>query len=148
MPDAQTLHQRRAADAGRVAQLVDDNGVGDKALAAGDVLGNLIGDEATQIAGVAVLAGAHVVHHLIVDAIHATGDGLEQATAAHHCSKVKRATGLLDGLKHELLAPLILVGDGLELGNLLNGMRQALVEELLLVLKNGNLGRCRTRIYN
>ena len=84
VPDADAVHQRRSRYAGIVVQFVHDTRVGNERAAAGNLLCNVVGDEASQVTSVVVHGDAAVcvVEHRLVDFVGAAGDRLHQTTSS------------------------------------------------------------------
>ena len=95
-----------------------------------------------QVGGVlAVGRGLHVVHDPVVDGVGAGGDGPVQAAPAAHGGKVRQPKAALrHGVQNGLLAEVRLVNDPVEPVQLLGRVVDALFEQLLLLVENGDLG--------
>ena len=136
------LEERMTRHAGQVAELIDHHRVGDEGAAA-DFLGDGVGQDAAQVAGVlTVLAAAQVFEHPLVDLIDARGDGAEQAAAAHDgCDLVQRDVVFLERLHDHLLAEFELGDDVGIFSDLLSAVAEGLGEGLLIVFEHRDLGR-------
>ena len=88
MPDADAVHEGRAAHAGFVFQFVHHAGVGDIG-GATCFFGNHIGDDAAEVASVLARGGVSFVAHLFVHEIHAARYGLEQSAAPYDGIKLQ-----------------------------------------------------------
>ena len=120
------IHHRRIHDKGGDAQLIAD----------------LAGNEAAQIAGVLTAdAGSSVSHQLIGGGVRAAAQGSNQTTAS---GNGRQGSGikivLLQSLHHQILAPALLIGNRGELGNLFSAVTQRLGEQLHFILKHTDLG--------
>ena len=130
-----------AGIAGDGLHLVHHGGVCDEGGNA-QLVADLAGDEAAQIAGVLPLHADHAVsQQLVGGGIGAAADGLDQTAAGadgrqHFDVKIVFTQSIF----HQLLAPLLLVGNGGKLGDLLGGMPQSLVKEQGVVFKHADLG--------
>ena len=81
--DGDALEERMAGYAGQVAELVDHHRIGDEGTAA-DLLGDGVGQDAAQVAGVlSVIAGTQVGQHAVIDLVHAGRNGAQQVAAAY-----------------------------------------------------------------
>ena len=88
----------------------------------------------------AVGRGLHIVHHLIVDGVGAAGNGAGQSAApAHRVKVLQLVAGLGDGAEDGVLAVVRLVDDPLEPVQLLGGVVDAQLEQLLLLLEHRDL---------
>ena len=105
-------------------------------------IAQLLGQIRAQIGGMlAIRRSLHIVHHLVVDGIGAAGDGTVQTAAAAHRVKVLQLIASLgDGVQDGVLAVVRLVDDPLELIQLLGGVVNAQLIELLVLLEHSDLG--------
>ena len=95
-----------------------------------------------QIGGMlAVGRGLHVGHDPVVDGVGAGGDGAVQTAPAAHGGEVGQLIARLgDGLENGLLTVIGLIDDAGELIQLLGGVIDRYLEQLLLVLEYRDLG--------
>ena len=95
-----------------------------------------------QIGGMlAIGRGLHVRHDPVVDGVGAGGDGAVQTAPAAHGGEVGQLIARLgDGLENGLLAVIRLIDDAGELIQLLGGVIDRDLEQLLLVLEYRDLG--------
>ena len=104
-------------DARDVVHFVHDDGVGDVGFLQPDHLGNAVGDEAAEVAGVhAVVTFQQVLFHQVVDAVNAGGERFDEAAATHHDGDVLKVDILvLQFFQNEVLAIVVLIGKDSEL---------------------------------
>ena len=147
--NADALEQGMAGIAGHVGQLVHHHGVDD---VGGDAqrIADLAGDDAAQIGGMLALhADGAVVHQIVVDSVGAAADGTQQTAAAGNGRQGVDIEILLpQRLQHQLATPVLLGGDGVELGDILGAVTQGLVKQQSLVLIDTDLGGSGTGIDN
>ena len=141
MENADTLEQGVTGIARHISHLIDDHGVHD---VGGDaqLVADLAGDQAAQVGGVLTLnADGAVRDHVVVDGVGAAADGTQQTAAAADSGQGAGVDALLAQRAHDqIAAPVLLGGDGFELGNVLRTMAQGLVKEQLLILIDTDLG--------
>ena len=139
---ADPLDQGMAGIAGNGLQLVHHGGVGNEG---GDaqLVADLPGDEAAQIAGVLTLDACYAVGQQgIGGGVGAATNGLYQAAPGADGGELLHVEVVFgQGLLHQLLTPPLLVGNGGELCDLLGGMTQGFVKEQGVVFKHADLGR-------
>ena len=137
---AQAAELGKAGVMGHLGHLVHADGIHEEG---GDAhhVAQLLGEIRTQIGGVlAVGGGLHVVHDLIIDGVGAGGDGAVQAAAAAHRVEVRQlVAGGGDGVQNSGLAVVRLVDDAVELVQLLGGVVDAQLVQLLLLLEHRDL---------
>ena len=138
---APTAELGKAGVVGHLGHLIHADGVHEEG---GDAHGvaQLLGQVRTQVGGVlAVGGGLHVAHDAVVDGVGAGGDGAVQAAAAAHGIEVRQlVAGVGDGAENGLAAVVRLVDDPLEPVQLLRGVVDGQLVELLLVLEHRDLG--------
>ena len=139
--NADALEQRMTGIARHISHLIDDHRVND---VGGDaqLVADLAGDQTAQVGGVLPLhADGAVLDHVVVDGVGAAADGTQQTAAAGDGGEGAGVEALLaQRLHHQIAPPVLLGGDGVELGNILRAVAQGLVKEKLLVLVHTDLG--------
>ena len=140
--NADTLEQGMTGIARHISHLIDDHGVND---VGGDaqLVADLAGDQTAQVGGVLSLhADGAVLDHVVVDGVCTAADGTQQTAAAGDGGEGAGVEALLaQRLHHQITAPVLLGGDGVELGDILRAVAQGLVEKQLLILIDTDLGR-------
>ena len=81
MPGGDARHEGRAGEARHVLQFVRHAGVGNEGAASGDTSGHVGGDKTPQVAGMRTGRVEGIVQHAVVDLVHASGHGFEEAAA-------------------------------------------------------------------
>ena len=139
---ADALDQGMAGIAGNGLHLVHHGGVCDEGGHA-QLVADLAGDEAAQVAGVLALYAGHAVSQQSVGGgVGAAADGLDQAAPGADAGELLHVEVVLgQGLLHQLLTPAFLIGNGSKLGDLLGRMPQRLVKEQGVIFKHTDLGR-------
>ena len=131
----------QAAITGRLGHFVHHDRVGDVGLDT-DLARDLFGDQAAQVRGVLHRGVRKVVLHRLVHLVHARFDGLDEPAAADDGRKLPHVESLLgERLEDHVLAPLQLVDDVGEGGDLLRRVAQGEVQLLGIVVEKGHLGR-------
>ena len=124
-----------------IAHLIHNGGIGNER---GDaqLVTDLLGDQAAQIAGVLTLYACDAVGQQGVGGgIGTAADGLDQTAASGNSIQLLGVEMVLgQRFQYQLLAPFLLSGNGVELGDFFGGVTQGLVKEQLLVLKHADLG--------
>ena len=146
---ADTGDQGMAGIAGNGLHLVHHGGIRDKGGHA-QLVADLPGDKAAQIAGVLTLHTGHAVGQQgIGGGVGAATNGLYKAAPGADGGELLHVKVVFgQGLLHQLLAPLLLVGNGGKLCDLLGGMTQGFVKEQGVVFKHADLGRGGAGINN
>ena len=141
MEDADALEQGVAGVAGHIGQLIHHHGVHDVG-GNTQLIADLAGDQAAQVGGVLALnTDGAVADQVVVDGVGAAADGTQQAAAAADRRQGAGVEALLaQRPHHQIAAPVLLGGDGVELGNVLRTVAQGLVKEQLLILIDTDLG--------
>ena len=139
--NADALEQGVAGIAGHVCHFIDDHRVDD---VGGDaqLVADLAGDQAAQIGGVLPLhADGAVLDHVVIDSVCTAANGTQQAAAAGDGGQGAGVEALLaQRLHYQVAAPVLLGGDGVELGDVLCAVAQGLVKQQRLVLVYTDLG--------
>ena len=145
--DAAAPDVRDAAEPGPIVELVHDDGIDDEGGEA-QRTGDLVGDQAAQVRGVLPLdALIEILEHPVVDPVNAARDGDEKPPPADDRRQAGRLETLLpESPEDEVLPEGLLVHDPGERRQLFGGMGDIGGQDLALVLIDGDLGRCRTRI--
>ena len=89
MPCRDTRHEGRPGDACYLVEFVDYPGVG-YVCRATELVGQIAGDQATEVARVAAAHFLYVCYHRIVDLIDATRNRAQQTAAPNHGIKFQR----------------------------------------------------------
>ena len=147
MPNADSPHQRRTADTCVIVQLVDHSRVCDEAPAAGNVLCYLVGNDATEVAGVLVYGLSGIVEHLVVNLIDASRQWFGESATANYGLKIKVDVHPFQFGNNEFFTECELVGNVLELAQFLCRVGNRPQQHRTFILINGHLGRCGAGIY-
>ena len=147
VPDALALEHGQTADAGIIVQFVGHDGIGDVA-GATQALGNLIGDDTTQVACVLVFAGIGGLNHVLINGINTTGQGLGQAAAGDNGIKFYRDSSILQLVQNHFTAEVKLVSNLGKWGQLLGCMADNFNQAGLAVLNDSHLSGGRSGIDN
>ena len=139
MPNAHALDLGDTADASIVIQLVNNNGVGDETAATGNLLSNLVGNEAAQVAGVLASSIASVLKHFLVNLIYATRNGFAKTSTANDGLKVEVYIGDLDLVHYKVVTEIKLVKNRLIWSQLLGFVTNRAKQQWGLTLVNGKL---------
>ena len=139
---AQAAELGKAGVVRDLRHLIDAHGVDEEGGDA-DHVADLSGEVGTEVGGVLTVgSGLHIVHDLVIDGIGAGGDGAVQAAAAADRVEIAQLEARLgDGIQNSLFAVVRLVDDLVELIQLLRGVIQTELEQLLILLKDRNFGR-------
>ena len=141
MPYTDAVHERRPADACQRREFVYHARVGYERAASRYASGYLVGDEASQVAGVFVDGVAGVVEHALVDLVHAALYRLNQSATPDDGLEVERDVHAPELVDDELLAKIKLVGHLFVLAQLLCRVAYRSQHQGLGVFVDGYLGR-------
>ena len=139
------LQAWQPADARLGAHLVDHHRVG-RICRAPAPLGQLGSYEGAQVAGMLHGGVAQVVLHALVDGVDPAAQRVQQSAAPYHCVEAQRYVGLLKPAYDEVTAIFILVGHMLKACQLAHRVMGACRPHLFVVVEDGHLRRCGTRI--
>lgn len=136
----------QSAHAGYVVHLVDHHRVGDVGLHAGH--GRDVGrQQSAQIRGVLARGVAQVVTHGVVDLVDSGRNGLhEPAAADDHRQFADVKVLFAQRREDDFTAPVELRNDVVEAGNLLGRVAERQLQQRMLVVVEGDLGRGGARV--
>ena len=132
---------RHARDACRVVHLVDHRRVGDVGLDTRHV-GDLCGQQSSEVAGVFHLRVPQIVAHARIDFVDSCGNGAYQSAAADHRREVSDVERLFaERRKDQSAAPVQLVVHAGEAGDFLGGVTEVQFQQRPLLVVEGDLCR-------
>lgn len=147
MPNAHTRHERRAADTGFGHKFVNHARIGNVSLAAiGLHIGQFVGNDAAQVAGVLTHGIVRVVTHFAVHAIHTAGNRFRQSATADNGIEHKGNVVILEPVDNQLFAKVLLVGNGFEGLEFFGRMSDVAHFERLVVNVDSHLCRSGARV--
>jgi hypothetical protein len=121
MEDGDAAYLRNAGETGHRLQLVHHFGVGNEGGAVAEV-GNVLGNECTEVAGMLVWTMEQVVLHLLVDGIYTSGCGAKQASAGYDGIEPEFNACLLQEVDDEFATVFILFVHVVERGQVVGWM--------------------------
>ena len=145
MEDRLALYSRESADSGSSVKLVHHYRVSDICRTSA-FLGNLVGDECAEVAGMFVCGVDQVLLHLFVYQINAALQWTEQSAASDYSVELHLDVLLLEELEDEIPAVFILVDDVMELCQFVDWQVCSAVPYWFAVLVDGKFCRSRTRV--
>lgn len=138
MPDGHSRHEGRPADACHVFHLVDHARIGNEGPTAWNAHGELIGNNATEVASMLALGVIHVVAHQFVDLINATLDGFGQSATPDDGIKLEADIELFEFADDEVAAKLALVDNTVETLQFVHRMADVAQQQRRLVFVERN----------
>ena len=138
MPDGHPRHEGRPADACHVFHLIDHARIGNEGPTAWNAHGELIGNNATEVASMLALGVIHIVAHQFVDLINATNDGFGQSATPDDGIKLEADIELFEFADDEVAAKLALVDNAVETLQFVHRMADVAQQQRRLVFVERN----------
>ena len=146
MPRGDSGHDGRAGDVGYLVHLIHDSGIGDEGAASVEIRCDVVGQEASEVAGMIAGSVLHGLHHLFVDIVDPAGNRLGKTSASDYGIELKGNIIVGQSLDNQIPAIVELVEYTGERRQFLDGMADSMGHERNCILENCNLCGGRTRI--